>query len=339
MMGPPVEPLVSILLPAFNAEATISACLSSILRQTEHRWECVVVDDGSTDGTTACVRERASVDPRFRLVSLQHGGLVPALNAGLDLCRGAYIARMDADDLMHRSRLERQVALLEARRELDALGCHVRVFPRAGIGPGYREYESWLNAIDDEERIRQELFVECPVAHPGLMFRRRCLKSLAYRDRGWPEDYDLILRLATSGGRIGMLPMRLLCWRHEPGRLSMTDPAYAPERFTELKATFLAKAFLAESDHYVLWGYGGTGRSLRRALEARSKRVSHIVEVHPGRLGNRIHGAPVLAPDALGGLAPCKVIASVAGSVPRQRIREAMRRMGFHEGRDFVCAA
>src|SRR5919198_3679037 len=126
-------PLVSVLLPAFDAVATLPAALRSIARQTERRWECIVVDDGSADGTLACAREVAARDTRLRVIATRHGGLVAALNAGLAECRGDFIARMDADDLMHRQRLATQLAALADQPELAAVGAHVRLFPRAPL--------------------------------------------------------------------------------------------------------------------------------------------------------------------------------------------------------------
>jgi len=196
-----------------------------------------------------------------------------------------------------------------------------------------------LNGIDSVARVRAEAFVECPVVHPTLMLRRAPLVALGYRDAGWPEDYDLVLRALGRGLDIGVVPRRLLAWRDGPGRLSRTGAAYARPRFAAIKAAFLAEQFLAASERYVLWGYGGTGRAPCRALLAHGKRASHVVEVHPGRLGNTIHGAPVVAPEVLPSLAPVPIVVSVARTVPRNRIREAMIAMGFQETRDFVCAA
>jgi hypothetical protein len=202
-----------------------------------------------------------------------------------------------------------------------------------------REYERWLCSIDSADRVRAEAFVECPVAHPTLVIRSELLKEMRYRDRDWPEDYDLILRLLAAGSEIAVLPRRLLCWRDGPGRLSRSSPTYAIERFTACKAAFLAEGFLTDSTEYVLWGYGGTGKELRRALLEHGRRPSHIVELHPGRLGTRIHGAPVIPPDALETLRDRPIVVSVAGAGPRQEIRGDLRRMGFREGVDYLCAA
>src|SRR5262245_35962950 len=96
------SPRVSVLLPAYQAEATLAVALRSVVRQRETGWECIVVDDGSSDGTLACARRFAAADARFRVVAMPHAGLVATLTAGLAECRAPLVARMDADDLMHR---------------------------------------------------------------------------------------------------------------------------------------------------------------------------------------------------------------------------------------------
>jgi hypothetical protein len=171
------------------------------------------------------------------------------------------------------------------------------------------------------------------------MLRREVLRTLGYRDCGWPEDYDLLLRLLTRGYEVSVLPRRLLSWRDTPGRLSRTSPTYALERFAACKAAFLATSFLKGTHTYILWGYGDTGKTLRRALLAHSKVPSYTVEIHPGRLGNRIHNAPVITPGDLVRVPRGRVVVSVAGAQARQEIRQVMARLGFVELHDFVCAA
>jgi glycosyltransferase involved in cell wall biosynthesis len=333
------RPIVSILMPAWNAAETLESCLRSIQRQRESAWECIIVDDGSTDETGPLASRFSREDARFRIVVTPHRGIVGALNSGLELCSGSYIARMDADDLMHRERLRQQIALLEERQELAAAGCHVRLFPRDALGHGTLAYERWLNGIDSDERVRRELFVECPVCHPTLIARREVMSSLEYRDCGWPEDYDLILRLITGGEKVGMLPRRRLLWRHRPDRLSRTDERYGVDRFTACKAAFLAESFLAAEGEYTLWGYGHTGKAIRSALEKYGKRPRYIVEMHPGRLGNRILGAEVIPPSRLAVLPRRPMLVSVAGEDPRREIRRWLAAADFVELRDYVCVA
>ncbi len=339
MSGRAGAPAVSILLPAYNAETTLPACLRSIARQTRTDWECVLVDDGSTDGTLACAHAAARHDPRIVVVPAPHRGLVAALGAGLARCRAPLVARMDADDVMHRHRLAVQLETLAAAPALAAAGCHVRIIPRAGLRDGLRDYERWLGSIDTPARVRAEAFVECPVVHPTLVVRTDVLRTHGYREVPWPEDYDLVLRLLATGHDIAVVPRRLLSWRDGPARLTRTGAVYALDRITACKAAFLATGLLARTDEYVLWGYGATGRALGRALRTHGKHFTHVVEVHRGRLGQTIHGAPVIPVEALADLRGRPVIASVASERPRRLIRDAMSAMGFVETRDYVCAA
>lgn len=332
-------PAVSILLPVYNAESTLPACLRSIQRQTFADWECVAVDDGSSDATPECLRRFAAADPRFVVVRARHRGLVDALNAGLEHCRGRLVARMDADDVMHRRRLATQVAALDESTALAAVGCHVRIFPRADLREGRRAYEAWLNGIDTTAAVRRDAYVECPVAHPTLMMRREVLGEFGYRDRGWAEDYDLVLRLLAAGHEVGVVPRRLLSWRDPPQRLSRTSAIYGIDRFTACKAAFLSETFLAQSADYILWGYGGTGKAIRKALLRHGKRPAHIVELHPGRIGKRIHGAPVIPPEELPQVERAPILVSVAGAVPRGENRTCLSALGFRELEDFVCVA
>lgn len=334
-----MPPLVSVLLPARNAAATLAASLASVRRQTLADWECVVVDDASEDDTGRVAAAAARADARVRVLPGPGRGIVAALEAGLAACTGTYVARMDADDLMRRTRLAAQTAALEADPALAGVGAHVRVFPRAAMRDGLRLYEAWLNAVRTPDDVAREAFVESPLAHPTLCLRREVLARTGYRDVPWPEDYDLLLRLLADGHRLGTVPRRLLAWRDGAARLTRTDPRYARERIVACKAAHLATGFLAGAATYVLWGYGGTGRSLARALAAHGKHPSRVVEVHPGRIGNRIRGVPAVGPGALADLPPGRLVASVAGPGPRAEIRAHLAGLGWREGADFVCAA
>jgi len=335
----PERPRTSILLPVFNAVETLPHCLRSVQRQTDTRWECIVIDDGSTDRSLDVARKFAAADARFRLFDRPHRGLVPTLIDGFAHCRGRFVARMDADDWMHRDRLAIQCAALEENATLAAVGSQVRLFPRSALSDGMRAYEHWLNSIDSPKKIRTEAFVECPIAHPTMMIRGEMLAAHPYRQCSWAEDYNLVLRMLIAGLELGIVPRRLLGWRDRPERLSRTDETYSIQRFTACKAAHLAESFLANSSGYALWGYGTTGRSLQNALWKRGKRPSAILELHPGRIGNTIAGATVVRPGDWLRDPRERLVVSVAGATPRAEIRAALDRAGLRDGRDYVCAA
>ncbi|RMG28363.1 MAG: glycosyltransferase family 2 protein, partial [Gammaproteobacteria bacterium] len=129
-------PRVSILLPVRNAADRLGPCLDSIAAQTLRDYELLCIDDHSCDGTRALLVARSRRDPRLRILDSPGRGIVAALNHGLVHARGAFIARMDADDRMHRERLARQWAFLRAHPELELVGSRVRILPAGASTTG-----------------------------------------------------------------------------------------------------------------------------------------------------------------------------------------------------------
>ena len=166
------------------------------------------------------------------------------------------------------------------------------------------------------------------------------MADLQYTDRGWPEDYDLILRALAGGFRIGMVPRRLLAWRDRPHGLSRTDGRYSVESFTACKAYHLAQGLLSSTDRYVLWGYGGTGRMMRRALAGHGKTPSHIIEVKlvPHRSANpwRAGRADVVAAVVSG--TPIVVVGRARRSTSAE-IRQELAAMASSKDGTSSCTA
>lgn len=235
-------PTVSVLLPVRNAAGTIARAVAGVRAQTRTDWELVAVDDGSTDGTRELLRRAAAEDARIRLLEQPPLGLVAVLNAGLAVARGRFIARLDADDECHPGRLAAQAACLEAEPEVGLVSCWVGFGGDRTANAGYALHVDWLNALVTPEQIVLNRFVESPLAHPSVMFRRELVERHGgYRDGDFPEDYELWLRWLEAGVRMAKVPRELLTWHDAPGRLSRTDPRYDPEAFFRVKAGYIAK--------------------------------------------------------------------------------------------------
>ena len=334
-----MTPAVSVLLPVRDARATLPACLRSLRAQTLRDHEVVAVDDGSTDGSGEMLEAWARRDRRLRVVRTPPRGLVAALNAAGSLARAGLLARMDADDVAHPERLALQAARLLADPATAILGCRVRLIGGHAPGnAGMRAYVRWLNGLLDHDAITRDLLVESPLAHPSVMMRASALQALGgYREFDGPEDYDLWLRAWRAGLRFAKVKRPLLLWRDGPHRLTRRDPRYAPARFQALKLAALLAGPLRAERRVVVWGAGPIGKGWARALGA--ARVAAFVEVAPGRIGQTIHGVPVVEVAAAARFPGALHLAAVGRPGARERIREEARRLGLRDGRDLVAVA
>lgn len=337
-------PAVSVVMPVYNGEATVERAVRSVFTQTDPDWELVVVDDGSTDGTLEVLRRLAGEEPRLRVVAIAHSGIVAALNRGLAESRGALIARMDADDHSYPERLARQRAMLGARPELGLVACRVAHAGEADRETtGYALHVDWLNDQVSEEDIALHRFIESPLAHPSVMFRRELVDRLGgYREGPFPEDYELWLRWLDAGVRMAKVPETLLVWHDLPGRLSRTHPCYSVEAFYRLKAHYLARWLARHNPRHpelVVWGAGKTSRQRSAYLEAEGCRITGYVDINPKKEGRTAYGRPIHMPEAIVGPEFGFVVSYVGKRGAGELIRAQLVARGYVEGRDFLLAA
>jgi hypothetical protein len=224
-----MSPLVSVIIPAFNAASFIEGALQSALGQTYERLEVIVVDDGSQDETAALVEAVAAKDPRVTLLRQENAGVAAARNLAIEHSRGTYVAPLDADDRWHPMKLEREVARLEAG------------------GPEMGMVYSWWVAVNEDGgvtgattplSIEGDLH-ECLVwinfvgAASVPIFRRSALDRVGYYDpslraRGGQgcEDWDLTLRVAEHF-EVGVVPAYLTEYRVVVGSMSFNCASMA----------------------------------------------------------------------------------------------------------------
>jgi glycosyltransferase involved in cell wall biosynthesis len=328
--GSRASTLVSVLVPVRDGEAFLDEALESLAAQTHEHIEVIVVDDGSRDASAEIARDWAARDARFRVVRQDRQGFVGASQRACAEARGGYVAAMGADDVARPRRIEVQLAAVR-EEGLDACGGGVAYFPQ--VTDGLRRYQVWLNSLTTVERARRDLFVECPIGHPTLFARAG---AISYRPVGWPEDYDLVLRLWAAGGRFRCVEEVVLDWRDHPGRLARTDERYSLAAFARCKVHYLERHLL-RGRPAVVWGSGPVGKLHTRALLDAGVEVAAFVDVDARKIGTRIYGIPVRAHDD--GPRDGVVLGAVAGEVGRARLRELARAQGRHEGDDFVAVA
>lgn len=327
-------------MPVNNAALTLGACLDSIQAQSFSDFELLVVDDASTDDTRWLASARAREDARIRLLCAPRRGLVACLNAGLEKARAALIARMDGDDVMETQRLALQQKYLQRHREVDVVASRVHAFPCERVKAGMREYLRWQNACLDSDAIRDEVYVESPITHPSAMFRRAVVMNAGgYRDGDFPEDYELWLRLTEHGCRLAKIDRCLLHWRQHDESLSRCDPRYSRDAFDRLRAHYLARDPRLNSGRpLVFWGAGRRTRKRTSHILARGFSPCAWVDVDPGKIGNRVHDAPVVAPGWLVRRKPRPfVLTWVASHGARENIDAALASMGYARGVDYLA--
>jgi hypothetical protein len=265
-----------------------------------------------------------------RVVRQEPQGFVAASQRAIAEARGRFGAALGGDDGARPHRLETQLAVLEAEG-LAACGGGVEYFPAAT--DGLRRYERWLNALTTVERAQRDVFVECPIGHPTLFARA---DAIAYRAVDWPEDYDLVLRLWTAGGRFRNVEQTVLDWRDHPARLARTDERYSLAAFARCKAHYL-HGHVLRGRPVVVWGSGPVGKLHARVLLDAGVEVTAFVDVDPRKIGKRIYGIPVRAHDD--GPRDGVALGAVAGEESRARLRELAAEQGRREGDDFFAVA
>jgi len=335
-------PKISVVLPTYNAGRSIASAIESIRCQTARDWELIVVDDGSTDDTRQVAAAAAADDARVVIQCEPRRGIVAALNCGVAAARGEYIARMDADDTAMPDRLAAQAALLDGDPSLGLASCLVEFGGDRAANAGYALHVDWLNSLVTCEQIALNRFVESPLAHPSVMFRRELVTRLGgYNTGDFPEDYELWLRWLDAGVRMAKVPRLLLRWNDLPDRLSRSDPRYSPEAFFHIKAKFVARELSRVARGRPVWVWGAGRPTRKRASHLTEHGVSIVgyVDVDAKKIGGSIDGCPVVGPGAHPDPSEAFVLGYVSSRGARDLIRQALVQRGYVEGESFLMCA
>lgn len=209
-------PLVSVIIPAFNAESTIGEAVASALRGTYGPIEVIIVDDGSTDQTPAIAEEFARTDRRVRVHRRPNGGLSAALNSGFALANGDYVARLDADDIWHPLKLEHQVHIACQMPEAAFVYTLVRYVDGHGhvVRDGPRQ-------LFPQYALCRGLYESLVGGGSSALMKRSAVKEACGCDEAFRSWEDLLLQLKISARHpIAFVPQYLVGYRISPGSLS-----------------------------------------------------------------------------------------------------------------------
>ena len=209
-----MAPKVSVVMSVYNEERHVEEAIRSILDQTFKDFEFIVVDDGSTDKTPQILRSFS--DPRLKIIRQRNMGLTKALNRGISLAEGEYIARMDADDVSLPERLERQVKFLDENPEVGIVGTAYYEIDAEGRILGRERFPT------RDEDLRKVLIRYNPFFHASVMIRRTVFEKVGLYDESFPyaQDYELWFRVARHF-KLANLPEFLMMRRYEMKNISV----------------------------------------------------------------------------------------------------------------------
>lgn len=220
------RPLISVIIPIYNVEAYLRECLNSVISQTYGNWECIMVDDASTDESARIAEEFCNADPRFRLLRhTQNRGLSAARNTGLDNAAGVLVTFVDSDDFIDARMLE-----LGARyfgREDADIVC---------FGFGGDKRVGKVEFFEGKVILERILYQTGPIngSSCGKIFRKTLFCELRYTEGITYEDLDLVDRIFLQARRVAVVPERMYFYRQREGSITNT---WSSRRLDVLRVT------------------------------------------------------------------------------------------------------
>lgn len=339
---PAATGLVSIILPAYNAEQTVARAVDSCLQQTYADIELIVINDGSTDRTAALLSDRMERDQRMRVITTVNRGVTDAFNLGLREARGKFIARMDADDEMHPEKIEKQVSFLQAHPAIGVVSCLVHYGGDRVKQEGYARHVDWINSLLTPEQISINRFVDSPVCNPTVLFRAELWQQHGAAFNGnFPEDYEMWLRWMNAGVHFTKVPEVLFTWNDLPSRLTRNHSRYSGEAFERAKAYYLQLFVAAHNTRQRPVYLCGTGRITRKksaVLKVSALNIAGYIDIDPKKIGTRIDGLPVIGLDDVLQREQFYIINYVSVRGAREGLTALFNSKGLEEGADFIHA-
>ena len=331
-----MKPIVSIILPFYNAETTLSNAIESILNQTLTDLELLLVNNNSTDNSFQIAKEFEGKDSRIKVLNEQKQGVANAMNCGLRNACGKYLARMDADDVAYPFRLEKQVFYLDQNPETGLVGCKVNYISHSKNTDGFERFVNWVNKFNTSKEIELNRFVEIPIVNPTILFRRELFEKFGgCLDGDFPEDYEMQLRYLNAGIKMFKLPEILLDWHDSSARLTRTDNRYSTEAFFRTKAEYFKKWSEKNNRFHPniwIWGAGRKTRQRANLLEDEGLIIEGYVDIIKSKTSRK----PTLYYKEISEPGKLFIVSMVTNYGARDEIKKFLQQRNFIEGEDFI---
>jgi glycosyltransferase involved in cell wall biosynthesis len=332
-------PKISVILPFFNAQDSLQQAIESIAKQSLPDFECLLVNNNSTDKSIEIATKVVETDNRFKLLHEKRQGVSYASNLGSKHAKGMFIARMDADDIAFPERLKLQHDFLIKSPDYGVVTGHVDFGGDKQTAAGLYRYTEWVNSLKSHQKIALRRFVESPVINPSAMWRKSVEDTLGgYLHGDFPEDYDMWLRWIDAGVKIGKIPETVLRWNDSSNRLTRTDERYSTTAFYQTKAKYLAKYLQSINPHHpkvYVWGASRIMRNRAAILTQQGVEIVAYIDISKKRKIKE----KVLFYEAI----PLPKNAFILVFVPQTNLKEQildyLQSKGYVEGVNFLFVA
>ncbi len=212
------KPLISVIMPVYNAGDFLVEAIESIRWQTYKNWEMICIDDGSTDKSFKILKDFTKKDKRIKVIhSSENQGLAAALNKGLEKAKGAFIARMDADDISLPERFVKQLEFLLKNPRVIAVGSQSELIDEKGDFLGYKKFPC------DSQKLYKMMLEMVSIQHPTLMTYAKIMKKYKYENHQTAEDVSMFFKLLQNGD-FGNTEEVLFQYRIRKNSNSLKDP-------------------------------------------------------------------------------------------------------------------
>ncbi len=332
-------------MPVRDGEKHIATAIESVRKSTFQNWELIIADHGSVDKTSTIVDSFMAQDQRIRKIHFDRALSFPAvLEQGRHYCKTPFLARMDADDIMHATRLEEDIVMLTKLPNAAVVSSQVQLFPVSEIKEGMSIYLQWQNNILTSQAHEKEIWIEQTICQPAATMRQAALNDIGgYREGPFPEDYDLFVRLHLAGYEFHKRAQLGHYWRRHNQSISVLSDDFHQDAFALVKARGLAQRFTLKDRPVCVLGSGRHGGRIARLLMDLDVKISAFFDVSPKRIGSTRHDIPILPQQELGAWKKQYQNGFAIGAVGirgrRQIVRSLLEAAGFNEPFDAICIA
>lgn len=299
------DKLVTVIMPVFNGGRYLKSAIESILNQTYYNFELVIINDGSTDNSLEIIQQYSRIDKRIIFVSRKNKGLVYSLNEAIKLSSGDYIARMDADDISHNERFEKQVSLLDQNPDLYLVGVNFELIFEEGVTENLKKEmllfkKNACEPLDDTNKF-QCLLEGYKILHPTWMIRKELFDYIGgYRNYA-SEDGEFLFRTIISGFNMDKINETLFYYRiHEmsKGAIDRKNNLYKKDNIN-FKLDYLERTLKKiHNSRYLIWGADLSGELAFEILNERYNKSILLAYIDSTKVGD-YNGINIIKPDEI----------------------------------------